>query len=147
MGYSYASFEAWELARAGEISESLMNSVDGNLTVENIVSADVLDSLSKATEQVIRDDVASGQLEPKDGIWLLLGLSLLIILFIYGTSKGSGGNVSETGLTHLDVYDPIVRYTAGIQGPFSPAELVRLNDYLAVQAWEENLALSPIGRL
>lgn len=124
-----------------------MNSVDGDLTVKNIVTADVLDSLSKATEQVIRGDALSEQLEPKGGWWLVLGIGLVLLLFFYGSSKGSSGNISETGLTHLDVYDPIVRYTAGIQGPFSPAELVRLNDYLAVQAWEENLALSPIGRL
>jgi hypothetical protein len=43
--------------------------------------------------------------------------------------------------------DPISRYTRGIPGPYSPAELAQLQDFLEVQAFMDNLAISPIGQL
>lgn len=38
-------------------------------------------------------------------------------------------------------------YTHKVAGPFSPEGLKRVEDFLAVQALEDNLALSPIGAL
>jgi hypothetical protein len=38
-------------------------------------------------------------------------------------------------------------YTHKVAGPFSPEGLKRVEDFLAVQAFEDNLALSPIGAL
>jgi hypothetical protein len=65
VGYSYASFEAWELARVGGDMESPMNLVDHITTVEQII-ADGRDGLSTVTEQIIWSDKAFEQLEPKD---------------------------------------------------------------------------------
>lgn len=139
VGWLYADFEAWETQRVGGLIKGSENLIPDHPTVGCICSADVLDSLSMVTEQVIRDDVASGQWEPKDMLMVLIGFGLLVLLCVYGYSKGSTGDAglsvgNPASPPQLDVYDPIVRYTSGIQGPFSLPELERLNEYLAVQA-------------
>jgi len=43
--------------------------------------------------------------------------------------------------------DPITRFQRGIPGPYSPAELSAIQDYLEVKAFMDNLSISPIGEL